>query len=61
MKGNRKDRAEQFWLTYKKRPGSLTMLILVIISAAVTVGVLFSLIVYILTNAPEAGTFCMGI
>lgn len=50
MKGNRKDRAEQFWLTYKKRPGSLTMLILVIISAAVTVGVLFSLIVYILTN-----------
>ncbi|MFQ8602170.1 MAG: phosphate ABC transporter permease PstA [Anaerovoracaceae bacterium] len=50
MKRSRKDRAEQFWLTYKKRPGSLTMLILIIISAAVTVGVLFSLIIYILTN-----------
>lgn len=36
--------------TYKKRPGSLTMLVLVILSAVITVGVLFALIAYILIN-----------
>lgn len=50
MRKNRRDALEQFWTTYKKRPGSLVMFILVILSAAITVGVLFSLIIYILTN-----------
>lgn len=45
-----KNSMEVFWLTYKKKPGSLIMRILVIASAVITVGVLFSLIVYILTN-----------
>lgn len=38
------------WKTYKKRPGSLAMLMLVILSAAITIGILFSLIFYILVN-----------
>lgn len=38
------------WIEYKKRPGSLAVMILVIISAVITVGVLFSLIIYILVN-----------
>lgn len=42
--------AKNFWQTYKKRPGSLLMLILIILSAAITAGVLVSLIVYILVN-----------
>ena len=41
---------EQFWLTYKNKPGSLAVLICVILAAAITVGVLFSLIIYILVN-----------
>ena len=45
-----KERYEMFWNTYKKRPGSLTARILVVLSAAITVLVLFSLIVYILVN-----------
>ena len=45
-----KERYEMFWNTYKKRPGSLTASILVVLSAAITVLVLFSLIVYILVN-----------
>ena len=45
-----KERYELFWNTYKKRPGSLTARILVVLSAAITVLVLFSLIVYILVN-----------
>ncbi len=39
-----------FWLTYKHRPGSLIVRILVLISAIFTIGVLFSLIIYILVN-----------
>lgn len=50
MRRNRKDFLEQFWLTYKKRPGPLIAFILVIISAVITVVVLFSLIIYILAN-----------
>ena len=46
-----KERYEMFWNTYKKRPGSLTARILVVLSAAITVLVLFSLIVYILVNS----------
>lgn len=42
--------AKNFWQTYRKRPGSLLMLILIILSAAITAGVLVSLIVYILIN-----------
>lgn len=42
--------AKNFWQTYRKRPGSLLMLILIILSAAITAGVLVSLIVYILVN-----------
>ena len=45
-----KERYEMFWNNYKKRPGSLTARILVVLSAAITVLVLFSLIVYILVN-----------
>lgn len=41
---------DEFWLTYKSKPGSLTVLILVLLSAIITVGVLFALIIYILTN-----------
>lgn len=41
---------KNFWQTYRKRPGSLLMLILIILSAAITAGVLVSLIVYILIN-----------
>lgn len=37
-------------IPYKKRPGSFAVLILVIFSAAITVGVLFSLIIYIVVN-----------
>lgn len=40
----------QFWTMYKKRPGSLAMFVLVILSAIITVGVLFALIIYILVN-----------
>lgn len=39
-----------FWTVYKKRPGSLVMFMLVVLSAVLTIGVLFSLIVYILIN-----------
>ena len=41
---------EMFWITYKNKPGSLVTRILVLLSAIITVGVLFSLIVYILVN-----------
>lgn len=40
----------EFWTVYKKRPISLILLILVVLSAAVTIGILFSLIIYILIN-----------
>lgn len=40
----------RFIETYKKRPGSLAVLFLVILSAVLTVGVLFALIIYILIN-----------
>lgn len=40
----------QFRMMYRKRPGSLAMLILVILSAVITVGILFILIAYILVN-----------
>ena len=40
----------RFIETYKKRPGSLAVLLLVILSAVLTVGVLFALIIYILIN-----------
>lgn len=39
-----------FWTVYKKRPGSLVMFMLVVLSAVLTIGVLFSLIFYILIN-----------
>ena len=40
----------RFIETYKKRPGSLAVLFLVILSAVLTVGVLLALIIYILIN-----------
>ena len=50
MKKGKTGSMELFWLTYKNRPGSLIVRILVLISAIITVGVLFSLIIYILVN-----------
>ena len=50
MKRRKRGSWEQFWLTYKHRPGSLIMRILVVISAILTAGILFSLILYILVN-----------
>ncbi len=43
-------RINDFWITYRKRPGSLALFILVMLAAAMTVGILFSLILYILIN-----------
>ena len=50
VKKSIKERMDEFRLTYKSKPGSLTVLILVLLSAIITVGVLFALIIYILTN-----------
>ena len=50
MRRSRNSSMQQFWLTYKNRPGSLIMRILVILSAVITTGILFSLIIYILVN-----------
>lgn len=49
---NRKKKFDfgEFWNIYRRKPGSLVVLILVLLSAVVTVGVLFSLIIYILVN-----------
>lgn len=49
---NRKKKFDfgEFWNIYRREPGSLIVLILVLLSAVVTVGVLFSLIIYILVN-----------
>ena len=49
---NRKKKFDfgEFWNIYRRKPGSLIVLILVLLSAVVTVGVLFSLIIYILVN-----------
>lgn len=41
---------KEFWRQYKRRPGSLAVFVLVIMSAAVTIGIIFSLILYILVN-----------
>ena len=50
MKKKKSGSLDLFWLTYKHRPGSLIVRILVLISAIYTIGVLFSLIIYILVN-----------
>ncbi|MGN0704104.1 MAG: phosphate ABC transporter permease PstA [Lentihominibacter sp.] len=50
MKRKRKFDFGEFWNIYRRKPGSLIVLILVLLSAVVTVGVLFSLIIYILVN-----------
>lgn len=50
MKKKKQFDMAEFWKNYKTKPGSLAVLILVLLSAAVTVGVLFSLIIYILVN-----------
>ncbi len=50
MKRKKSGSLDLFWLTYKHRPGSLVVRILVLISAVFTIGVLFSLIIYILVN-----------
>lgn len=49
---NRKKKFDfgELWNIYRRKPGSLIVLILVLLSAVVTVGVLFSLIIYILVN-----------
>ena len=49
---NRKKKFDfgEFWNIYRRKHGSLIVLILVLLSAVVTVGVLFSLIIYILVN-----------
>lgn len=39
-----------FWLMYKRKPWSLVMLLLIILSAVITVGVLLAIIIYILIN-----------
>lgn len=38
------------FVTYRKRPASLILRVLIILSAVITIGVLFSLIMYILIN-----------
>lgn len=50
MNRKRKFDFGEFWNIYRRKPGSLIVLILVLLSAVVTVGVLFSLIIYILVN-----------
>lgn len=50
MKKKKSGSLDLCWLTYKHRPGSLIVRILVLISAIFTIGVLFSLIIYILVN-----------
>ena len=50
MKKKKQFDMAEFWKNYKTKPGSLAVIILVLLSAAVTVGVLFSLIIYILVN-----------
>ncbi|MDO4485363.1 MAG: phosphate ABC transporter permease PstA [Bacillota bacterium] len=50
MKKRKKFDFGEFWNMYRRKPGSLAVLILVLLSAAATVGVLFSLIIYILVN-----------
>ena len=45
-----RSKLNNFWITYRRKPGSLAVLIAVILSAAITAGVLFSLIGYILIN-----------
>ncbi|HIU25889.1 MAG TPA: phosphate ABC transporter permease PstA [Candidatus Copromorpha excrementigallinarum] len=50
MKKNRKETFRQNWNMYKRKPGSLIMLILILLSVAVTIGVLLLLIGYILIN-----------
>lgn len=50
MKKKKSGSLDLFWLTYKHRPGSLIVRILILISAIFTIGVLFSLIIYILVN-----------
>lgn len=39
-----------FWLMYKRKPWSLVMLLLIILSAVITVGVLLAIIIYILIS-----------
>ena len=39
-----------FWLMYKRKPWSLVMLLLIILSAVITVGVLLAIIIYILVS-----------
>ncbi len=50
MKRNRREAFLQNWNMYKRKPGSLIMLILIMLSVAITVGVLLLLIGYILIN-----------
>lgn len=50
MKNRKKFNFGEFWNMYKRTPGSLIVLILILLSAAITVGILFSLIIYILAN-----------
>ncbi len=50
MMKNRIAKFRDFANVYSKRPGSLIMLILVLLSAVVTVGILLSLVLYILIN-----------
>ncbi|MDO4545278.1 MAG: phosphate ABC transporter permease PstA [Bacillota bacterium] len=50
MKKSRRETLVQNWNMYKRKPGSLVMLILIILSVAATVAVLLSLVGYILIN-----------
>lgn len=55
---------EQFWLTYKSKPGSLAVLICVLLAAIVTVGILFSpdhIHFSKRSRAFETGAVCLGI
>lgn len=45
-----KKKRGDFWNVYKKRPASLAMLMTVILAAAITMGALFSIMIYILVN-----------
>ncbi|NLD18697.1 MAG: phosphate ABC transporter permease PstA [Clostridiales bacterium] len=50
MKRSRKETLSQNWNMYKRKPGSLAMFLLIMLSVVITVGVLLALVGYILIN-----------
>lgn len=50
MSQNKREQLQQFWDTYKRKPGSLIMWLLVMLAAVVTICVVVLLIIYILVK-----------